>query len=134
MELKKLAMLNRMNEMGYVQSFKETLLNAWDLAESTGKPSLYYADVGSLVINGLHIHNGVGDGVFKIDVAYNTDEDFEAKKVEYKDTELFFYSDYLSICLYDLLPESAFEYHFGDIKWGEIRRNRSGNFLILIHH
>lgn len=126
-------MLKKMDKMSYATSFKETLLNMWDYAESNGFPNVYYADVGSIVINGLHISNGVGDGAFRFDVIHNTDKNFETKKADYEDTGIFFYADYISVQLYDLLPESAFTCRFKDVKWAEVRRDKNGNFLIAVH-
>lgn len=126
-------MIKRMEQKGYCRSFKETLIKTWEMAEKTGVPRVYYADVGSIVINGLHIHNGVGDGRFEISVAYSTDPDFEQAKKGYKSTDVFFYDEYITICLYDLLPESAFTCRFKDAKWADIMRNDTGDFLIAVH-
>lgn len=129
----KTKMLEKMNKMQYATSFKERLLNLWDEAKIKGVPSLYYADVGSLVINDLHIDNGVGDGVFRIGVAYNTDKDFEYKRKLFHPTGVFFYEDEIKIRLYDVLAESAITYKFDNAKWCEILKDNDGNFMIGVH-
>ena len=129
---KKEKMLKRMEQIGYHKDFKEKLLNLWDFSESTKLPSMYYADVGSIVINGLHISNGVGDGAFGIGVVDANDTHYLSKTEGYTDTGIFFYSDCIRIRLYDLLPESEFKYDFKNIKWGKVLKNETGNFLIVI--
>lgn len=126
-------MLKKMEEKQYATSFKERLLNLWDKAEIEGVPELYFADVGSVVINGLHINNGIGDGMFRIGVAYSTDANFYDRKKLYEDTGIFFYSEYVSICLYDLLPESAFTCRFANMKFAEVLKDKDGNILIAVH-
>ena len=128
-------MIAKMEQEKFCESFKNKLVAEWKEAEQTGYPIRYYADRGSLVVNGLAIANGIGDGQFYIYIVDSVNPNYEERIKGFEQTGIDFFNDTeIKIRIYDCLPESEFKCEFSPFRWAELLRNDEGDFIIAFHN